>query len=185
VKLVVLGSSVTALAVIRDACRLNIETILVDFDDGIALSSNCARKHLISDVSETLPLLKNICSGGASSTWLIATSDMWLQYIVGNRAKLELLFSNILHPDNENLKTCLDKDLFIKHCNSIGLRTPQIVEHSSVRAGSEEIDYPLFLRPLAIPKGLCRKIIPKAVEVNNYKEALRSGSLCLNSIFCF
>lgn len=166
--LVILGSSLTGLALIRDSYKLKIAPVLVDTFDEIAMSSRLAEKYLVSSTSNLIELFSKICTN--KDTWLIATSDSWLQYIVENREQLETYFSRILHPSNSSIETCLDKHSFLKLCNRLGVLTPKLVNSKLIRSNSSAFKYPLLIRPITTPRN-GKRLVPKAVEVNNREEA--------------
>jgi predicted ATP-grasp superfamily ATP-dependent carboligase len=109
-RLVVLGDSITALAVARDGARRGLEVHLVTSDRGIATHTRAARVHRVGDVRDegpTVHLLSELA--GAAPSALIVTSDGWLRFLMRRRVEVDAAFHSVLHPDNAILTICLDK----------------------------------------------------------------------------
>ena len=85
--LVILGSTVTGLAMVRDANRLGLAPIVVDRRADIASRSRHARTHILAaDATDAAVLDTLLLLASADSAWLIATSDAWLEFVAGHRA---------------------------------------------------------------------------------------------------
>src|SRR4029450_1976589 len=104
-------------------------------------------------------------------TWLIATSDAWLRFVIAYRDMLERSFDEILHPSNEALAICLEKERFAQWCVAHGRPVPLTWELREVTAHPEKLSFPLLLRPSSTVHGSARTV-PKALEVGTV-EALR------------
>lgn len=134
---VVLGSSTTALSVIRGLARLGIFSIVVDTRHGIATHSRyCVRSEVLSKGSldasmhaDALATLRDIAQDRADMP-LIATSDEWLSFILDNRRALEHNYL-IEHPESTALRLCLNKDEFYRWCADNGFRTPKTISDIS------------------------------------------------------
>jgi predicted ATP-grasp superfamily ATP-dependent carboligase len=72
--------------------------------------------------------------------WLIADSDHWLRFVVANRSSLR--HATVLHPSNEAIETCLDKDRFTRWCEDAGFATPAMVDPQG-----RAIRFPVVVRP--------------------------------------
>ena len=170
-RLVVLGSSVTALAVARNAAALGMRPVIVDTGSDIATSTRLAQIEIWEGLAE-----KELCSRLAGvpergRTWLIATSDAWLRFVVAYRDVLQRAFDEILHPGNEPLAICLEKERFTQWCIAHGRPVPRMWELQEVTTHPEALSFPLLLRPRSSVHGGGRTV-PKALEVDTV-EALR------------
>src|SRR5689334_25422819 len=57
-------------------------------------------------------------------TWLVATSDDWLRFLVTHRLVVSHAFDKVLNPANDVLAICLHKAAFTRWCESNALPTP-------------------------------------------------------------
>jgi len=164
--LVILGSSLTALAVTRDAANLGLRPLLVDTDNDVAMATRRADvRHLRNATDgEVLEWLKT--HAATTPCWLIATSDPWLHFIVRHRAVLEGCFIEILHPRNSVLEMCLDKRTFSEWCGRHGVPVPRQYESAQVMSVTHDAQYPLLLRPHRASGGAIASV-PKAVHVRD------------------
>jgi predicted ATP-grasp superfamily ATP-dependent carboligase len=173
-QLIVLGSDVTALAVVRSASRLGMSPVVVDTQRGIATTSRLARMEVHADAqpAELIPLIRTLA--GRSSSALLATSDVWLRTLVERRAEFASTGAHILHPQNASLKVCLDKRRFAAWCKANRLPTPRVYE---VRADAEEacrdIAFPVLVRPASTLHDKFVRGAPKAVEARCPEELNR------------
>jgi predicted ATP-grasp superfamily ATP-dependent carboligase len=166
--LVILGTSITALAVARDAHAHGLSPIVVDRGDGPA--AHCRYiKSVSTDGGDDRAILKLLESVAGSGSALISTSDDWLRFVVSHRPHLDAAFGVIVHPGNRALNICLDKIAFARWCESAGLRTPQ-----SWIGGTERMpdtaNFPLLLRPARTLHEHREVAIPKAVQVFEQRE---------------
>lgn len=146
-QLIVLGSSLTALAVVRNARALGLRVVLVDQVRGVAHRSRCINERLLVEAAlpETLlPSLERLAA--ALPTALVADSDDWLSWIYAQRHSLESAGLVVLHPANDVLATCLDKRAFAAWCDAHGFPAPRRYELVGGEA-PETIEYPVFVRP--------------------------------------
>jgi len=145
--LVILGGSVTGLAVLRHAARKGFEPILVSEPQEVAAFSRFGIK-LVShpdDDSQTLRKLRQLSLSAGSG--LIATSDAWLDFIRRNDHALREQFGNVLHPGSDALDICLDKLRFSAWCSEQNIPTPagyEVAEAEQLEVSA----YPLMVRPL-------------------------------------
>jgi predicted ATP-grasp superfamily ATP-dependent carboligase len=164
--LVILGSSITALAVARSAYRNRMSVVVVDRRDDVAVHTKMARVEILAGKTDA-ELARAIHALAADGfTTLIATSDDWLRFIVDYRGELEKVYRIVLHPRNEILTLCLDKSRLSIWCLERGVATPA---RYSVDAGKSldetALKYPLLIRPAgSIP---AVRALPKAIEVKN------------------
>lgn len=168
-RLVVLGSSITALALARDGAAHGLEVHLIDRTAGLAFGSRRARAWLVADDDEAMAGALRLAGAGAV---LAATSDGWLRFLIARRAALERAYSQVLHPSNAMLETFLRKDAFASWCEFHGLPTPP----SWVPGRAERpprLDFPMLLRPCETLHDNAPPDIPKAVEVRSNAELSR------------
>jgi predicted ATP-grasp superfamily ATP-dependent carboligase len=166
--LVILGASITALAVARDAHDHGLSPVIVERGDGPAALSRYVRTVRTEhrDDPATLDLLGSV-AGPRSA--LISTSDNWLRFIVRHRARLDAAFAHVLHPRNDMLDICLNKGAFAQWCKSVNLPTPLTqVGASNDIAGSA--GFPLLVRPASTLHNNRELGIPKAVQVFEQRE---------------
>jgi predicted ATP-grasp superfamily ATP-dependent carboligase len=127
-QLLVLGSDITALAVVRGAYHLGVTSIVVDNRSGIATASRLAHAdvHPALRTAELVPRIRELAERAPSA--LLATSDVWLRAVVAHRAELSVSGMDILHPDNARLEICLDKSRFATWCEQNWLPAPRPYE---------------------------------------------------------
>jgi predicted ATP-grasp superfamily ATP-dependent carboligase len=166
--LVILGSSITAVAVVRDAHAHGLRAVVADTDHGHAFASRWAVGCSLADADDDERLSRLLRYRGPGSA-LIATSDRWLRFVVDHRAALQPHFGRVLHPSNDALSVCLDKLRFARWCAEQGLPTPRAwiggVESMPVAAR-----FPLLVRPMLTAHGDKPSPLPKAVEASNRAE---------------
>lgn len=171
-RLVILGSSITALAVARDARRLGLQPLLVDTSAGIAMASRCTRGRLLRGPVESIDPSWLAALGRAQRSQLIATGDDWLRWLLAHREQLQSAYARVLHPANDALATCLDKQRFAAWCARHGLPTPRRFRLADVLQ-SGTLPCPLLLRPAQTRHAVPSAVIPKACEVESRAELLR------------
>ena len=166
--LVILGSSITALAVARDAHAHGLAPVVVDSEPGPALSCRWVRqvRARVSDSEGTLAQL--LALAGPSSA-LISTADHWLRFVIEHRTALQAAYSSILHPSNEALAICLDKSLFARWCVQNNLPTPRSWIGGR-EEGPREPRFPLLVRPARTLHDRGFLGLPKALEVHDMRE---------------
>lgn len=167
--IVVLGSTLTALAIIRAAKTLGLNCTLVDTKRGIAFDSRHQTPICCPSATEEdlLQQLKKVAS--KARTALIAENDAWLRFIVRHRQALQSMFASILHPNSRSIELCLDKSLFLDWCKDKGFAAPR---HYGLEAASKLLpseESPLLLRPETTRHDL-GKSVPKAIEVRSRVE---------------
>ncbi|MEY4750850.1 MAG: hypothetical protein RIQ60_3064 [Pseudomonadota bacterium] len=163
-RLIILGSSLTALAVLRDAVRHGLEVLVLDVDVGPACASRWGRKIVRPGVGAN-DLLPELLAETGSHCALVATSDYWLEFIMRHRVELEQACAEVLHPANAALEACLHKELFVPRCCERGLPTP-VTWFVGAETRPAGLLCPVILRPLRTRhQGAHNELIPKAVEV--------------------
>jgi predicted ATP-grasp superfamily ATP-dependent carboligase len=170
--LIILGSSMTALAVLRDAVRHGLTVLLLDVDDGPACHSRWGVKLIRPGASadELLPELLRLAGPHSA---LIATSDYWLEFLMRHRPALDQAFAAVLHPANPALEICLHKELFVPWCRTHGLPTP-VTWFVGAERRPPGLVCPVILRPAHTRhQGAPNGLIPKAVEVQDEAELTR------------
>lgn len=154
--LIVLGSTLTALAVVREANRFGIATQIVDTRTGPAFASRLpAAKHLVEDGRGGIERASALVARTGAS--LIADSDHWLRHLIDHRELLGT--AHVLHPPVSTLDTCLDKRAFARWCIDNGFATPRIFE------GPADVEFPVLVRP-AQTRHL-QGDLPKAAVITN------------------
>jgi D-aspartate ligase len=171
----ILGRSLTALTVVRGAYNNGYSPLLFDCDSGIAFKTNLAEKVICnSKEDKILDCLKKLCAHKES--YLIATDDKWIQFIIENRNTLEEIFTKILHDHNENLIICLNKQKFSLWCERNTIPIPRT--YHSIDAN---IDYPVIVRPVyqfEMSPNVKKAIeIHSAVELNSWVERFRNEKI--------
>lgn len=163
-RLVVLGSTLTALSLVRAAARKGIRVALVDTRSGIAMESRRAEMFAIDSADDkVLDCLAALASRGPTA--LIADNDGWLRFIARHHAALGQMFAEVLHPGTEALDICLDKSRFLDWCNAHEFLAPKryALTGSSLKSPPP---FPLLLRPERTRHGEGLPV-PKAVEVHD------------------
>lgn len=165
-QIIVLGSSLTALAVVRNAAALGLRVVVADTTGGVAFSSQYVDERWQLDRAQLPSLagrIRRLATDAATA--LIADSDDWLVWLLGERAALADGGVDVLHPDNAVLSLCLDKLRFSTWCAEQGLPCPPAVELAD--AGSElPFGFPVFVRPRTTRHAELA-VIPKAAVANN------------------
>lgn len=165
--LVILGASITGLAVARDACDRGLNAIVVDSEDGPAFHSRCATPVNVGSVTEaaTVDRIVNLASPQAA---LIATSDHWIRFVIEHRPRLTAAYETIVQPDDATLELCLDKMKFSEWCNASALPSP-IAWIPGRKPRPISLGFPMLIRPLQTlhSQGLS---LPKAVQASNESE---------------
>jgi len=163
--LVVLGSSLTALAVLRNAHKNDVRSLLFDTHDGIAARSRFAARVLILEDAPESELRRRVLElGERGANHLIATSDRWLRFVVAHRTALEEAYQSVLHADNAVLDICLNKPQLASWCENHTIPTPRRYPLQYPEdLDSVPVELPVLLRPaISLPAGTQ---LPKAIEV--------------------
>ncbi|MEO5740075.1 MAG: hypothetical protein ABIS29_05725, partial [Vicinamibacterales bacterium] len=147
-RLAILGSSITALAVARNASDLGLRPTILGAWNDAAFSTRRAEFREIDPDAPTAALetLRELATRG--DTLLIATSDRWLRFIIAHRAALQEHFIDILHSADTALEICLDKERFSRWCMAQGLPTPSAYDADALRRDATGARFPLLLRPI-------------------------------------
>lgn len=168
--LIVLGNTLTALSVVRDASRRGLAPVLVDKAWGIACHTRRARLEMLdADAGEARHLARLVELGRAGSNLLIATGDSWLRFIVRNRAALDGAYARVLHADNAVLETCLNKTRFARWCREHDVPAP-LAWFPGQEERPAQLRLPLFLRPADTLHDRPVKGIPKAAQAHSEAE---------------
>ena len=170
-RLVVLGSTVTALAIVRNCHQLGLPCTVVDTREDPATRSRLAEVRVINDDDDEglLTLLEALAADG--NTALIADSDRWLRWLMRHRQALDKLFDTVLHPSNRALELCLNKSRFIHWCEDQAIPAPAI--YDVAEAGDDSlIVFPVLVRPEQTRHGSADDL-PKAIEITDSSQ-LRS-----------
>ena len=166
--LVILGSSITALAVARDAHAHGLRPVVVDTEPGPAFSCRWVLPVRVRGSDSDATLAQLLALAGSSSA-LISTADHWLRFLIKHRIALQDVYASVLHPGNEALTICLDKSLFARWCVQNDLPTPRSWIGGRGDAPSEP-QFPLLVRPARTLHDRGFLGLPKALEVHDTRE---------------
>jgi predicted ATP-grasp superfamily ATP-dependent carboligase len=139
--LFVLGSSPTALAVVREAGRAGLAPHVLDRAPGPAMRSRYTASFRV--VSTPTAVLDEIRRHPGTGPALIADSDHWLRFVVEYRGELCASNVEVLHPDNAVLTLCLDKRRFHEWCHAQGFDSPAVFDPDE----PEDTPLPVVIRP--------------------------------------
>jgi predicted ATP-grasp superfamily ATP-dependent carboligase len=170
-RVVILGSSLTALAIVREAHTLGLEPIIVDDALGIAQRSALAKSPSFRKGTEA-ESLDQVCALGGGDAYLVSTADSWLRFARRNRDALESAFGGVLHPSNPAIDICLSKSAFADWCLAHDLPVPRYC-YGDDAACLKGLRYPLMVRPAETAHNQPHAGLPKAVEVDS-AEALQT-----------
>lgn len=172
-QLVILGSSLSALGVLRNACRNRMRAVVVDHTRGVAFASRLGRKVLLEQAEEDAWAAR-VQELGEGRNVLIATGDFWLRFLMRKRELLSSAYPRILQASNAALSVCLDKARFMTWCAAHGLDAPRHypLDADGKIAQPDSVEFPVFLRPAQSLHSVSRKV-PKAVEARNRDELAR------------
>lgn len=166
-KLVILGSSLTALAVARDASAHGLSAVVLDGDPaGLAFRSRHATPVLLAPGDDALAAV--FAQGGAGVA-VVATADHWLARLLPVWSRLEQTFEQVFHPRPEAVATCLSKARFALWCRQHALDAPL-----AWLVGDEprpaELRVPVLLRPVETLHARPDVGLPKAVQARTEEE---------------
>jgi len=170
-RLVILGSSVTALAVARNAADLGMRPIVFDRGRDIATSTWRAEVRAFPGADSASLLEELLKAGMEAPACLIATSDAWLRFVAEHRDALQRPFAEVLQPTTSTLAICLDKTAFAAWCTEQKLPTPRCFDANRIARDSEMLPFPLLLRPQQTSHSP-QVTIPKALEVHDRAELM-------------
>lgn len=171
-RLVVLGGTVTGLAVVRDAHRLGIETILICGSHQPAFESCLATASPVDETDDVSILAALEAVGRPHKGALICDSDRMLRFLRRHLAWIGERFGRVLHPGEDALAVCLDKAACGVWCRAQGLPTPATYAlDPGVVDVSTGVQFPVLVRPEETQHGMGRDL-PKAVEIHD-AESLR------------
>jgi len=157
--LIVLGSDVTALAVVRDAYHLGVSSVVVDNRPGLATASRFAHAevHAAARTADLVPRIRALAERAPSA--LLATSDVWLRALVAHRDELCASGMDILHPDNASLEVCLDKRRFAAWCADAWLPSSRL-EESLLRRHLQQFSVGAAVSASGVMTVVARKLRP-------------------------
>lgn len=163
--LVVLGSTLTALAIVRNCHAIGLPCVVIDTKRGPATHTRLSDVIVLDSAGGGAVLEYVIEKASGKNSALVADSDGWLRWMMPRREALEAAYEKILHPPNAVLERCLNKSTFIRWCEENALPTPRLYD---VQIGDslESIDYPVLVRPRETRHGLVDDL-PKAVEISD------------------
>jgi len=165
---VILGASITGLAVARDAHRHGLRAVVVDSTDGPGLHSQRASPVKVGATTEAATLDRILSLGGPQDA-LISTSDDWIRFVIEHRSALSAAYGLIVQSENATLELCLNKMAFSEWCIASGLPCPMAwIPGREVRPTS--LEFPVLLRPVRTLHSYRALGLPKAVEARNESE---------------
>jgi len=166
--LVILGASITGLAVARDAHQHGLRAVIVDSEEGPGLHSRRATPVRVGPATDAATLDRILGLGGAQAA-LISTSDHWIRFLIDHRQALAASYGSIVQPANSTLELCLDKMAFSDWCAASGLPSPAAwIPDRGKRAAS--LGFPVLLRPVHTVHSRPDVDLPKAVEARSESE---------------
>jgi len=161
--LLILGSSLTALAVARAARRKRLRCVLLDTVPGPATATRTASfRRLESDDMASLSRATSDFAQG-NDVAVIADNDRWLRFVRKHRDALLGQGWRVLHPHAAAIGVCLDKSAFLQWCAAHSLPAPRWYDAATIEA----IDagaYPLIVRPEWTQHSSATGL-PKAIEI--------------------
>ena len=177
-RLIILGSSVTALAVVRNAAAMGLVPVVLDTRNDIAFQSSHVQKILCVGKTDSEVLATVLELGQAGRHSLMASSDRWIDFVMANRPSLEIAFDTVLHASNDVLAICTDKLKFAHWCDTNAVAAPRLYHLNTQGSLSEPVgDFPFLVRPYKGTMNVAANGLPKAVEVNDQASLQR----CLQS----
>lgn len=169
-RLIVLGSSITALALVRNCNAIGIECYLLDTKKGPATLSKFPEVEIFDQYDADLVLERVRSLARSAPSALVSDSDFWLRWIMKFRSQLVDDLVDILHPANDAMHTCLDKSRFLRWCAETAISAPKLYSIDSLE-GMVDSDFPMLVRPEETRHGTGSEI-PKALEVSNARQLL-------------
>jgi predicted ATP-grasp superfamily ATP-dependent carboligase len=165
--LLVLGSSLTALAVARAAYQKRLRCVLLDNVAGPAVATRMAsfRRLEADDMASLCRVTADFAHG--NDVAVIADSDRWLRFVRKHRDSLSGQGWRVLHPNTAAIDVCLDKSAFLRWCSAHGLPAPRWYDASNIEAVDDGA-YPLILRPEWTQHSSGGRL-PKAIEIGERK----------------
>lgn len=170
--IVVLGSTVTALGVVREVANSGKKIIVVDTENGIAMKSRYPHVIVVQEKGDAAVMEVLVSIPGEQVTALLADSDKWLRFILRNYLALRKEFDEILHPDEFSLAICLHKARFLQWCHEHNLPAPVFYSQDTLGAlalTESVVRYPVMIRPQETHHGV-KNGVPKAVEAHDARE---------------
>jgi predicted ATP-grasp superfamily ATP-dependent carboligase len=168
-QLTILGSSLTALAVARDAHALGLNPLIMDTARGIACHTRRARRLVLSSQLSPRELTQRLIEATTQRDYLVASSDQWVKYVVAERSALEKAFRVILHPANSALEICLDKARFAAWCAANEISAPR-AWLAGVQPRPAQLNPPFLIRPASTLHSAGAVKLPKATEARSESE---------------
>lgn len=185
--IIIIGSTVTALSVIRSAIRNKYNVFLIDNVKGIAFYSKYINeKNSVVVKDSCTDFVIKFSKKTNNNYYLIATSDNSLNEIILNRYAIEKSGIDIIHPENIILNTCLNKNKFYQWCCENNFNHP-LVYNDIIKNNIHDsnIKYPLLVRVAEKTIDNLKLNFPKVVIVDNAFSLEKIISYCqVNNIEC-
>ncbi|MCB1736540.1 MAG: hypothetical protein KDI42_00290 [Gammaproteobacteria bacterium] len=164
--LIILGGSLTALALIRDGHRLGLTVTVLCAPEQIACLSRLATQISVDEHDDAALCAAIAALPEAASSALICDSDHMLRFLRRERDWLDAHVGRILHPGDDTLEICLDKAACGWWCRAQGIPTPITYEvDDALTRVSPPPNYPILIRPEETRHGSARGL-PKAMELH-------------------
>jgi predicted ATP-grasp superfamily ATP-dependent carboligase len=173
--LFILGGSLTGLALIRNAHSLGLLPILFSNSDEISTHSKFPKLVLVDDAAEQAFSLIQQQSLQYNKVFLIASSDIWIRFIIRFRQQIENLGIKILHAKNTTLDICLNKTKFNEWVFREKLPAPAMFAVPDLNANNlnevlKGFPYPLIVRPSITSHSDAHHVLLKAQTAFNANE---------------
>lgn len=166
-RLVILGGSLTALALIRAAHRLGVPVTVLCADRQIACLSKLAAHVTVDEFDDDALLAALRALPDLAGSALVCDGDRMLRFLRRHRDELDAAVGLILHPGNDVLDICLDKAACGWWCRAQDIPTPTTYEvDDALTRVSPPPAYPILIRPEETQHGTGRDV-PKAMELHN------------------
>jgi predicted ATP-grasp superfamily ATP-dependent carboligase len=173
--LFILGGSLTGLALIRNAHSLGLLPILFSDSDEISTHSKFSKLILVDDTAEQAFSQIQQQSRQCNKVFLIASSDIWIRFIIRFRQQIENLGIKILHAKNTTLEICLNKTKFNEWVFREKLPAPPMFAVPDLNTNNlnemlKGLPYPLIVRPSITSHSDAHHLLLKAQTAFNANE---------------
>jgi predicted ATP-grasp superfamily ATP-dependent carboligase len=166
-RLFLLGSTLTALAVVRSA-REEFDCVVLDDRAGPAAFSRCASFKALASSEEGAVCAALSDLRQSPYDVVIADSDRWLRFVARHRGAIESAGIVVLHPSAQTIELCLSKSAFLRWCRSQALPAPEVYDTTDPDV-VDRVKLPVILRPEQTLHSSSLSL-PKAIEVRNRTE---------------
>lgn len=148
---IVLASDATGLAVIRSLAKVLVPTIVIlKRKNDVVFNSKLPEKKLVlddsMDMGTALDAVLNEFRG--KGYYLLATTDLFLNYMIKNRDDLSEAFA-LLIPDSETISTLVDKSQETTLIHSLGIPIPKTLTNLTPDPDryTDSLQFPIIFKP--------------------------------------